>query len=344
MTPAGPTFSIVVPAFNEEESLPELIGRLLELMDRLDGTTEVILVDDGSEDGTWGLLSEVCSRDPRFKALQLSRNFGHQSAITAGLDVASGDAVIVMDADLQDPPEVVLEMVERWRDGYEVVYAVRGRREGDSAFKRITASLFYRTLRRISDLEAPVEVGDFRLVDRKALDAFRLMRESNRYVRGMFGWIGFKQTGVTFSRAERFGGTTKYSLRKMVKFAMDALVGFSNVPLQVALRFGFILSALSVAGGIAALILKLTGALLIPGWASLIVAVSFLGGIQLCVLGVIGEYISRIHDEVKGRPLYLIRESRGFHAQTSAQNLEALGAVLPPRGEVRSPIGTSPPG
>jgi polyisoprenyl-phosphate glycosyltransferase len=307
-----PEFSFVVPIYDEAECLPELVKRLDELIEKLDGTAEVVLVDDGSGDGSYGLIVETCERDPRFKAIQFSRNFGHQVAITAGLDFAAGDAVIVMDADLQDPPEVVLEMVARWREGYDVVHAVRGGREGESAFKRASASLFYRFLRKLTDVEIPADSGDFRLIDRQALDAFKQMRESNRFVRGMFGWIGFNQTIVRYVRAPRFAGKSKYPLTKMMKFALDGIIGFSVVPLRIALQVGFALSALSIAGGVLAIILKLTGAFEVPGWASLIVAITFLGGVQLSTLGVMGEYVSRIQDQVRGRPLYFVRDARGF--------------------------------
>lgn len=307
-----PEYSIVVPIFNEEETLEELFKRLSELMDRLDGATEIILVDDGSRDGSYDLMIDIGSRDPRFRIVELSRNFGHQIAITAGLDYAAGNAVIVMDADLQDPPEVVLEMARRWREGNEVVYAVRQERRGESRFKTMSASFFYRSIARLTDVHAPAEVGDFRLVDRKALDAFRAMRENNRYVRGMFSWIGFQQTGVPYTREERYAGKTKYPLRKMLNFAVDAIVSFSNFPLRIALTLGFLLAGLSFAGGTLALVAKLTGSFTVPGWASLVVAVSFLGGIQLMILGMMGEYVARIYDEVKNRPLYFVRNAHGF--------------------------------
>jgi glycosyltransferase involved in cell wall biosynthesis len=312
-----PEFSFVVPIYDEAECLPELVKRLDDLMERLNGPAEVVLVDDGSRDGSYDLIVETCERDPRFKTIQFSRNFGHQVAITAGLDFASGDAVVVMDADLQDPPEVVLEMVERWRDGYDVVHAVREARTGESAFKRASAALFYRFIRKLSDVEIPADAGDFRLIDRQALDAFKQMRESNRYVRGMFGWIGFKQTTIRYVRAPRFAGTSKYPLRKMIRFALDGIIGFSSVPLRIALQVGFLLSALSIGAGILAIILKLTGAFEVPGWASLIVAITFLGGVQLSTLGVLGEYVSRIQDQVRGRPLYFVRDARGFPALPS---------------------------
>jgi dolichol-phosphate mannosyltransferase len=311
-TPAGPEYSLVVPIFNEEETLSELVRRLTLLLDALDGPAEVVLVDDGSSDRSYELMVAARETDPRFKVLRLSRNFGHQIAITAGMDVAAGNAVIVMDADLQDPPEVVLEMAARWREGFDVIYGVREERAGDTRFKKATASAFYRFLRRVSNIDVPLDVGDFRLVDRRALEAFKSMRETNRYVRGMFSWIGFRQVGVTFQRDERFAGDTKYPLTKMLKFATDGVVSFSAAPLRLALKLGFAVSALSFALGVLAVVLKLSGYYSIPGLASIAVFVAFLGGIQLLVLGLMGEYIARIHDEVKGRPLYLVRDTHGL--------------------------------
>ena len=307
-----PTYSLVLPIYNEEETIPELVRRLGELMDQLDGDAEVILVDDGSSDSSYETMLAARELDPRFKLLRLSRNFGHQIAVTAGLDVASGDAVIVMDADLQDPPEVALELAARWRDGYDVVYAVRAERQGESRFKEATAAGFYRLFKRMSDVDVPLDVGDFRLVDRRALDAFRSMRESNRYVRGMFSWIGFRQVGVPFTREERFAGETKYPLRKMIKFATDGIVSFSAYPLRLALKLGFLVSAFSFVLGVVFLVSQLAGLYSVPGLASIAVFVAFLGGIQLLLLGIMGEYIARIHDEVKGRPLYLVSETQGL--------------------------------
>jgi polyisoprenyl-phosphate glycosyltransferase len=307
-----PKYSLVLPIYNEGETIPELVRRLRQLVDQLDGDAEVILVDDGSSDSSYDTMVAAREIDPRFKLLRLSRNFGHQIAVTAGLDVASGDAVIVMDADLQDPPEVALELAARWREGYDVVYAVREERHGESRFKEATAAGFYRLFKRMSDVDVPLDVGDFRLVDRRALDAFRSMRESNRYVRGMFSWIGFRQVGVPFTREERFAGETKYPLRKMIKFATDGIVSFSAYPLRLALKVGFLVSAFSFVLGIVFLVSQLAGFYSVPGLASIAVFVAFLGGIQLLLLGIMGEYIARIHDEVKGRPLYLVSETRGL--------------------------------
>jgi glycosyltransferase involved in cell wall biosynthesis len=338
-----PVYSLVIPIFNEEECLPELEDRLHSLMDRLDASAEVVLVDDGSSDSSYEQIASLCQRDRRFRAIQLSRNFGHQLAITAGLDHARGDAVVVMDADLQDPPEVVLEMAERWRDGCDVVHAVRDEREGESAFKRVTASWFYRLLARIGDVRVPANSGDFRLVDRKALDAFRQMRESNRYVRGMFGWVGFQQCTVTYTRPPRFAGTSKYPLRKMIRFAFDGIVSFSTAPLRLALRIGFILSALSIAAGIAAIVLKLSGALEVPGWTSMIFAITFLGGVQLLTIGLMGEYVSRIHDEVRGRPLYLVRETLDGGRPAPRDRRRELPDVVPVEDGSNEGVSSVPP-
>jgi dolichol-phosphate mannosyltransferase len=338
-----PVYSLVIPIFNEEECLLELEDRLHSLMDRLDASAEVVLVDDGSSDSSYEQIASLCQRDRRFRAIQLSRNFGHQLAITAGLDHARGDAVVVMDADLQDPPEVVLEMAARWREGCDVVHAVRDEREGESAFKRVTASWFYRLLARIGDVRVPANSGDFRLVDRKALDAFRQMRESNRYVRGMFGWVGFQQCAVTYTRPPRFAGTSKYPLRKMIRFAFDGIVSFSTAPLRLALRIGFILSALSIAAGIAAIVLKLSGALEVPGWTSMIFAITFLGGVQLLTIGLMGEYVSRIHDEVRGRPLYLIRETLDGGRPAPRDRRRELPDVVPVEDGSNEGVPSVPP-
>jgi polyisoprenyl-phosphate glycosyltransferase len=297
--------------------LPELGRRLHTLLEQLDGAGEVIFVDDGSSDGSFEIIVDLCASDRRFKCVRLSRNFGHQIAITAGLDVASGEAVVVMDADLQDPPDVVLELARHWRAGHDVVYAIRDARVGESRFKEMTAMTFYRLFRRLADLDVPVDAGDFRLVDRRALDAFLSMRENNRYVRGMFSWIGFDQIGVRYQRHERYAGETKYPLRRMIRFATDAVVSFSDAPLRLALGLGFVVSFLSFLFGIAALVVRLIGLYSVPGLASIAVVIAFVGGVQLVILGMIGSYIARVYDEVKHRPLYIVRESRGFEVSHS---------------------------
>jgi dolichol-phosphate mannosyltransferase len=319
-----PTYSLVVPAYNEEGVMGELVAQLTKVMDTLDGDAEAILVDDGSRDRTYDMMREAAGRDPRIRLVRLSRNFGHQIALTAGVDVAAGDAVIVMDADLQDPPEVVLELAKRWREGYDVVYAVRDAREGETRFKRATAAAFYRGFNRISEVKIPVDVGDFRLVDRRALDVFNQMRESNRFVRGMFSWIGLSQTGVVYARQERFAGETKYPLRKMLRFAATGAISFSAAPLRAALNLGFLVSFIAFALGIWSVIVKVSGLYEVPGWTSIVVVTTFIGGIQLIVLGVIGEYIGDIHAEVKRRPLYVVSELENFAGPPD----------LPPRGIV----------
>jgi polyisoprenyl-phosphate glycosyltransferase len=301
-------YSFVIPVFNERETLPELHQRLSQVIDGLDGEAELLFVDDCSHDGSYELLAELGRQDGRIRVLRFARNFGHQVAITAGLDHAAGDAVIVMDADLQDPPEVVPDLVARWQEGYEVVYAVRARRSGESWFKRKTAAWFYRVLRWIAHVEMPLDAGDFRLVDRRAVDAFRSMRERGRYVRGMFSWVGFRQIGVPYDRAERYAGEPKYSYRKSLTLAIDGLVSFSNAPLRVALVAGFVFSSLAFLVGVFAIVAKLAGAFVVPGWASILVVISFLGGIQLTLMGMLGLYVGRIYEEVKARPIYILRE------------------------------------
>jgi glycosyltransferase involved in cell wall biosynthesis len=307
-----PTYSLVVPAHNEEGVVEELVARLTVVMNALDGEAEAILVDDGSRDRTYDLMLQAASADLLFRLIRLSRNFGQQIALTAGVDLAAGDAVIVMDADLQDPPEVILDLAARWREGYDIVYAVREAREGETRFKRATATAFYRAFNRISEVEVPLDAGDFRLVDRRALDVFNQMRESNRFVRGMFSWIGLRQTGVLYRRHERFAGETKYPFRKMLRFAATGVTSFSSAPLRAALNLGFFVSIVSFLIGMWSLIVKVGGFFNVPGWTSIVVPVTFIGGIQLIVLGVIGEYIGDIHAEVKRRPLYVIGELENF--------------------------------
>lgn len=308
----APRFSVVVPLRNEEELLPELVDRLSKTLDALDGPWEVILVDDGSADGTYGLAVEAHGRDPRFKVVRLSRGFGHQIALSAGLDLARGDAVVTMDGDLQHPPEVIPDLVARWLDGDEIVYGVMTERPGESRFKDWTARAFYRLMGRLADIEVPAGAGDFRLVDQRALEAVRAMRESNRYLRGMFSWVGFRQSGVPYVHPARTAGRTKYTGVKMLRLATDAVISFSSRPLRLSLNLGFIFSLASIAFGVAAAIGKLAGGLVVPGWTSIVVLVGVVGGIQLIVLGVIGEYISRIFDEVKRRPLYVVTRTHGI--------------------------------
>ncbi|MBI4532287.1 MAG: glycosyltransferase family 2 protein [Candidatus Latescibacteria bacterium] len=322
-----PTYSFVIPVYNEEETLPELYRQLCALMDRLDGDAEVVLVDDGSRDQSYPIMTDIHRRDSRFKVVSLSRNFGHQIAITAGMDLSNGQAIIIMDADLQDPPDVVLDMTARWREGFEIVYAIREHRTNERWFKRITASIFYRLLQRLTEVDIPADVGDFRLVDRKALNAFKAMRENSRYIRGMFSWIGFQQTGVRYVRAGRFAGATKYPLKKMLRLAIDAIVSFSNIPLRLTLNLGVMVSGVSFLAGFTAIILKISGVHTVSGWTSLVVVVSFLGGVQLIVLGMMGEYLGRIYEEVKNRPLYIARTLHGFGRDTGYEMRAVISSV-----------------
>ncbi len=292
--------------------LPSLAERLTAALDGIEAEWEVILVDDGSDDGTYGLAVELHGRDPRFKIVRFSRSFGHQVALTAGLDLAGGNAVVTMDGDLQHPPEVIPELVAQWRAGNEIVYAVMEERRGESRFKDWTARAFYRLLGRMAEIDVPAGAGDFRLVDRRALEAVRAMRESNRYLRGMFSWVGFRQSGVPYESPARPSGSTKYTGMKMLRLAADAVIGFSNRPLRLGLNIGFVVSIASILFGLSAGISKLAGVFVVPGWTSIMILVGIVGGIQLIVLGVIGEYISHIFDEVKRRPLYVVSRMHGI--------------------------------
>ena len=286
--------------------------RLSTVLDSLDGTSEVILVDDRSTDETPVLTAILATRDSRYKVVTLSRNFGHQIAITAGLDRAAGDGIVIMDGDLQDPPEVIPELVARWQEGYDVVFAVRQHRQGEPFFRRLRAAVFYRLFRVVTDLDAPVDVGDFRLIDRRVLMVLQGMRERHRYLRGMVSWVGFRQVGVEYVREERYAGQSKYPFSKLMQLALDGVVSFSNAPLELALRIGLVVSALSLATAVAAVAVKIAGLFPIPGTATIVVLIAFLGGVQLLILGIIGTYLGRIYDEVKARPLYLVDREIGF--------------------------------
>lgn len=306
-------FSVVVPLFNEEEVIQESYKRLKTVMDGLHESYELVFVNDGSRDKTAMLAREICENDSNVKLINFSRNFGHQTAITAGMDYSSGDAVVVIDADLQDPPEVIPQMIDKWREGYDVVYGQRVKRKGETFFKKLTAKIFYRTLRRLTEVDIPVDTGDFRLIDRKVCNALKKVSERNRYIRGIISWLGFKSAPVEFVREKRFAGTTKYPLKKMLKFASDAIMSFSYKPLKLATYLGFFVSVVSFIYLLIMIILKLCGAMTtVPGWTSIIVVTLFFNGIILLVLGIIGEYIGRIYDEAKGRPLYVIQEMVNF--------------------------------
>lgn len=302
-----PTYSIVAPVFNEVETLPHFYNRVIKVMEELDEPFELVLVNDGSRDGTYSVLKELHERDPRVRVIDFSRNFGHQIAISAGLDYARGKAVVILDSDLQDPPEVVPQLIARWKEGAEVVYAKRAKRAGETFFKLATAAAFYRLIRRITAVNIPSDTGDFRLLDRQVVDTLVNMREHHRFMRGLSAWVGFQQDAVLYEREERFAGTTKYPLSKMIRFSLDAITSFSHVPLQLATTFGFALAAISLIGVVIAIILRLfTDA--IVGQATTLIMVLFMGGIQLIFLGIIGEYLGRIYDEVRARPLYIVRK------------------------------------
>ncbi|HVF39111.1 MAG TPA: glycosyltransferase family 2 protein [Gemmatimonadaceae bacterium] len=301
------TLSVVVPIYNEEEVIEVLHSRLLQVLALTVERFEIIFVNDGSRDRSASMLDSICLSDPRFKALHFSRNFGHQAAVTAGLHAVRGDCAVVIDADLQDPPELMLTMLEKWREGFEVVYAQRVAREGEGFFKRTTASLFYKILGSVSEIHVPPDTGDFCLMDRKIVDLLNSLPERNRFLRGLRAWLGFRQTAVMFERPARYAGTTKYPFTRMLALATDAVFALSKAPLRIATYLGFSVSAISFLLGVAFIIERLiSDSAIARGWASTIVVVLFLGGVQLICLGVIGEFIGRIYDEVKGRPLYVV--------------------------------------
>lgn len=306
-------YSIVVPVYNEELVVRESYKRLKEVMDSTGEPYELIFVNDGSRDQTEQLVSELCDADANVRLLSFSRNFGHQTAITAGMDAASGQAIVVIDADLQDPPEVILEMIAKWKEGYDVVYGQRISREGETWFKKLTAKAFYRILKSLTSVDIPVDTGDFRLIDRKVCDVLSSLTEKNRYVRGLVSWVGFRQTAVRFHRKERFAGETKYPLKKMLKFAMDGITTFSYKPLKLTTYVGFLVSFCSFIYLLVVICLKLFTDRTVSGWASTLSVSLLFNGVILMMLGIIGEYIGRIYDETKNRPLYVIRERKGFN-------------------------------
>jgi dolichol-phosphate mannosyltransferase len=307
--------SVVAPMYNERDGAREFVARTLGALEGY--PLELILVDDGSDDGTGEELDALADGDPRVKVVRLSRNFGHQTALTAGLDHAGGGAVVMMDADLQDPPEVIPELVTRWRQGVDVVYAVYRTRVGETRFKVASARLFYRLMSRLAQVDLAPDAGDFRLLDRRALDAVLAMRERNRFLRGMTVWVGFTQAAVEYERDARFAGETKYTLRRMVRFSLDAIASFSQLPLQIATMLGFVFSAVAFIGLPAVIVARFAG-VYVPGISTLLFVVLLLGGIQLITVGLIGEYVGRIYDEVKGRPLYLVAERRNISAPEAA--------------------------
>lgn len=308
-TTAKPLLSVVVPCFNEEEVLTETVKQLTKFCNaQTELNTELIFIDDGSRDRTRSMLGAFAAQDPRIRVICFARNFGHQIAVTAGINHAAGDAVVLIDSDLQDPPEVIHEMVAKWREGYDVVYGTRTERPGESAFKLGTARAFYRLLNKLSDVPIPLDTGDFRLMSRRVVNTLNAMPEHDRFVRGMVSWVGFRQTALPYKRAPRFAGTSKYPLRKMIRFAADGILSFSTKPLQIAITMGLIAAALALLGIVYALALRVFTEIWVEGWTTLMIAVLFIGGVQLISIGILGEYIGRIYNEVKRRPLYIIEQ------------------------------------
>jgi polyisoprenyl-phosphate glycosyltransferase len=307
---------VVVPCYNEEEVLVHTHSRLTQVLDRLENAEyELVYVNDGSSDRTDEILRSLNQSSPHTRAVLLSRNFGHQAAVTAGLTAAAGQCVVIIDADLQDPPEVIAEMVERWREGYEVVYGIRESRAGESGFKLRSAQLFYRLINKLSDVHIPLDTGDFRLLDRRAADALLAMPERHRLLRGMASWIGFRQYGLKYAREARFAGTTKYPLRKMLNLALDGIFSFSTVPLRFVTILGVLTSALAAAGIFYSLAVRIFTSHWVAGWATLILAVLFTGGVEMFCFGILGEYIGRIYTEIKQRPLFIVREMLELNAR-----------------------------
>ncbi|NDJ75704.1 MAG: glycosyltransferase family 2 protein [Chloroflexi bacterium] len=307
-----PALSIVAPVYNEEGNIEELHRRVSAVMDRSGETWELIMVNDGSVDRSPEKMRAIAEEDARVRVLNFARNFGHQNAVTAGMDYARGEAVVLIDADLQDPPEVILDLVAKWRKGFHVVYAVRAERKGESWFKKLTAKVFYRMIYRIAEIDIPLDTGDFRLMDRQVVNALKTMREHNRFIRGMTSWVGFRQTGVEYVRHERHSGETKYPLRKMLRFALDAITGFSYFPLQVAIYASLILGLIAVLAVPVVAFLRLSGSTLqFEGQATTLVVVLLMSSFQLFFFFIMGQYVARIYDEVRQRPLYIVSEVWG---------------------------------
>jgi polyisoprenyl-phosphate glycosyltransferase len=297
--------SIIVPVYNEEEVVVQFYARLKE---NLKDNYEIIFIDDGSADQTLNLIKDIANNDQKVKILSFSRNFGHQFAITAGIDHCEGDAAIIIDADLQDPPEVIPEMIKKWKDGYNVVFAVRKKRKGENFFKRATASVFYRLIKHISNIEIPLDTGDFRLIDKKVIETLKKMPEKSRFMRGLVSWVGFKQVALEYEREKRFAGKTKYPMRKMVNFALEGITSFSFFPLRLISLLGMMISFLTFVFILVVLWLRLFTSWTITGWTSLMLAILFLGGIQIIAIGILGEYLAKVFGEVKNRPHYILNE------------------------------------
>lgn len=310
--------SIIIPCFNEEEVIEETLRQIqLFASSLLDLDIEIIFVDDGSKDRTFAILEVAAASDNRIKIISFSRNFGHQIAVTAGVNASSGDAVVLIDADLQDPPEIIRQMLAKWQEGFDVVYGVRTERVGESSFKLGSAKLFYRILNKLSTVEIPLDTGDFRLMDRRVVNVLASMPEQDRFIRGMVAWVGFKQYALPYKRLERFAGVSKYPLRKMLRFALDGILSFSTKPLQIAVGFGFACALFSVLGIFYALFLRLFTNIWVEGWTALMIAILFIGGVQLICLGILGEYVGRIYNEAKARPLYIVKAQIGFEEKDS---------------------------
>jgi polyisoprenyl-phosphate glycosyltransferase len=325
-----PRYSIVAPIYNEEGNIQKLYDRITAVMDSTGETWELVTVNDGSRDRSAELLEELSKKDHRVKMVNFARNFGHQLAVTAGLHYTSGEAMVIIDADLQDPPELILEMIERWKAGYQVVYAVRQERKGESWFKLFTAKLFYRMIDRLTEVNIPLDTGDFRLMDRHVVDALNSMPEHNRFIRGLTSWIGFKQTGVTYVREAREWGETKYPFKKMVKFAMDAVTGFSYFPLQIMIYVSFVLGVLAVLSvPIIAILRLILGFQFLGGQVTNIVLLLLLSSFQLFFLFVMGQYVARIYDETRGRPLYIVANKVGFDDEDEAEAETKMPELTP---------------
>lgn len=325
---AGSRVSLVVPCYNEEEVLPAAQERLIALAKKLDAYDfEFVFVDDGSSDDTLQVLKSFAAKDNRVRVLSFARNFGHQIAATAGIEATNGDCVVLIDSDLQDPPEVVEQMLEKWKEGYDVVYGVRKHRPGETWFKLASAKGFYRFLNWLSDVEIPLDAGDFRLMSGPVVEVLRLMPEKHRFLRGMVAWVGFKQYALPYEREARAAGVSKYPLAKMLRFASDGIVSFSTKPLKLATNLGLFASTLSLLGIVYAIIMRIFTSTWVEGWTGLIIAVLFIGGVQLISLGVIGEYLGRVYEEVKNRPLYIVRERIGFPDAQSAPTKKSQAKV-----------------
>jgi len=308
-----PFVSVIVPLYNEEKVINEMYSKLLSVLDENKLGFEIIMVNDGSGDDTLEIAKNLCQKSKDVKLISFSRNFGHQVAVSAGLDKSAGEVVVIIDADLQDPPEIIAEMIAKWREGYDVVYGLRKKRKGESRFKLATAALFYRLIRKMTPIEIPVDAGDFRLMDRRVVEELRKMREKSRFVRGLVSWVGFKQCSVEYIRERRFAGETKYPLKKMMRLALDGILSFSHVPLKLSSAFGFLCSGISFVFILYGLLVKFFfPGLSVSGWASIFVGTLFLGGVQLICIGILGEYIGRIYDEIKSRPLYIVEEEVNF--------------------------------